>query len=45
MDPPDGWCIQLSDEIQGSEFLKNKLFSPHIIPKAKGLEESLPSPG
>ena len=40
MNPPDGWGILLSDEIQ-HQILGGKSFSPHIIPKTKGLEESL----
>ena len=42
MNPPDGWGFLLSDEILLSALNSGKmLFGPHIIPKTKGLEESL----
>ena len=44
MNPPDGWVFLLSDEMQRLLSAPNygkKSFSPHIIPKTKGREESL----
>ena len=44
MNPPDGWGILLSDEIQyfcQHQILEKKSFSPNMIPKIKRLEERL----
>ena len=42
MNTSDGWENYYQDEIHCQyQILEKKSFSPHIIPKTKGLEQSL----
>ena len=40
MNPSDGWGYYCAVKCQ-HQILEKESFSPHIIPKTKGLEESL----